>query len=269
MLFLLVLTAIFVIAAKSEDEPSQKGAVVVTPIVYPTPDPDPTPPPIDIPEGKVMEPVLVVIDAGHGGEDGGTISPYKEGFYEKDITLSMAEKVAEYLKEKGIDVILTRDGDYRFSASNREDLLTRANIANENKASLFVSIHVNAYDLKYAGAAAVNGMEVYYMEKDGVYTEFTDERFAQLLNDEIVKANGIKSNGVKQNNYSVLRNTQMPAVLIETAYITNKEDHARLASEEFRSNTARGIVQGIELALKEIDAFEYNGDMYVFKEAKE
>lgn len=265
LVFLLALTALFVIVAKSKDQPSENSAVVVTPVVLPTPDPIPTPPPIDIPDGKIMEPVLVVIDAGHGGDDSGTISPYDNAFYEKDIVLDMAKRVVDYLQAKGIDAILTRDGDYRFSASNKEDLLTRANIANDNRASLFVSIHVNSY----TDSSSVNGMEVYYYEKDVMYTDFDDERFAQIMGDEIVKSNGINYRGVLKNNYSVLRNTEMPAVLIETAYITNKEDCARLASTEFRDKTAQGIANGIELTLQEIGAFEYDGDMYVFKESGE
>lgn len=269
LVFLLAMTAVLVIIGKSKDQPSQGSSVVVTPIVLPTPDPVPTPPPFDIPDGKIMDPVLVVIDAGHGGGDGGTISPYVDKFYEKDITLYMAQKVVSLLKDKGIDAVLTRDGDYRFSEVNREDLLTRANIANDNKASLFVSIHVNAYDISERGGAGVNGMEVYYLNKEEMYTEFDDKRFAQIIADEVTKSYGIKFNGIKSNDFSVLRNTKMPAVLVETAYITNKEDHARLASQEFKDNTAKGIADGIELTLKEIDAFEYEGTMYVFKESGE
>ena len=270
LVVLLAVTAVFVVLGKSEGHDKDDDEIVAaTPTATPTPTPTPTLPPVEVPAGKSMLPVLVVIDAGHGGGDGGTVSPYVEGFYEKDITLYMAEKVVELLNEQGIDAILTRDGDYRFSESNREDLITRANIANENSASLFVSIHVNAYDLKYKGAASVNGMEVYYLEKEEMYSEFTDERFAQIIGDEITKANGIKFNGVKQNNYSVLRNTEMPAILIETAYITNKEDHARLASQEFKDQTAQGIADGIALTLQEISAFEYDGDMYVFKSVGE
>ncbi len=269
LVFLLVVTAVFVVIAKNREGEANPSSVPVTPIVMPTQTPSPTPPPIEIPDGKVMEPVLVVIDAGHGGGDGGTISPYKDEFYEKDITLYMAKKVEEYLKDKGINVILTREKDEHFSDSNKEDLLARANVANDNKASLFVSIHVNAYDLKYKGAAGVNGMEVYYFNKKTTYTDFTEERFAQIVGDEIVKANGIKFNGTRSNNFSVLRNTQMPAILVETAYITNKEDHARLASQDFKDKTAQGIADGIELTLQEIDAFQYDGGMYVFKEVGE
>lgn len=269
LVFLLAVTALFVIIAKSKSQPVKDSAVVVTPIVMPTPEPIPTPPPIDIPEGKTMEPVVVVIDAGHGGRDPGTVSPYTDDLYEKNITLEIAKKVEALLSDKGIKTIMTREGDDHLNDVIKEDLLERADIANSNNASLFLSIHVNSFDLKQSGGAKVNGMEVYYMNKTETFEGFTEERFAQIVGDEIVKATEMKFNGVKSNNYSVLRNTKMPAVLVETAYITNKEDHARLSSKDFREKTAKGIAEGILLTLQEIKAFEYDGDMYVFKEIGE
>lgn len=269
LVILLAATAVFIIQGKNrEGDESRNTAIVVTPTAMPTPSPIPTPLPFEIPEGKTMEPVLIVLDPGHGGGDGGTLSPYKKGFYEKDITLYMAKKTEEYLKEKNIKAVLTRDGDFYLSPSNKEDLLGRANIANDNKATFFVSIHVNAYDLKYKGAAKVNGMDVYYGLKDKTtYDGFTEERLAEIIGGEISKASGIKLNALKTNDFSVLRNTKMPAVLIETAYITNKEDHARLESAEFRDNTAKGIANAIELALNELEAFEHEGTLYVFQES--
>lgn len=267
LVFLLAVTAVFVVIAKNKEKPSDQNPVVVTPVVMPTS--EPTPPPIEIPDGKSMEQVLVVIDAGHGGRDPGTTSPYTKNFYEKDITLYIAKRVEELLIDKEIKVILTREEDDHLNDVIKEDLIARAEVGNSNNASLFVSIHVNAYDLKYKGAAGVNGMEVYYLNKKATYTDFTEERFAQIVGDEINKTTGIKFNGVKSNGLSVLRNTVMPAILVETGYITNKDDHARLSSTDFKDKTAQGIAEGITLALQEIDAFEYDGAMYVFKEVGE
>lgn len=276
LVFFLAITAIIIAGATANnnnnnindnvEEPSDESSVVVTPVATPTPEPTPA---IEIPEGKTMEPVLVVVDAGHGGRDPGTISPYDDTFFEKDVVLDIAKRVEKYLKDKGINAMLTRDGDYHFNDSIDKDLLERADIANRNNASLFVSIHVNAYDLKFKGAAAVNGMEVYYLNKDTVYTDFTDERYAEIVANKIIEFTGIKFNGIKSRGLSVLRNTHMPAILVETAYITNKEDHARLKSNDFRDKTAKGIVDGIELVLDEIGAFEHQGELYVFKEAGE
>lgn len=265
MLFILALTAVIVALASNRGEPSDQSSVAVTPTVLPTP--TPTPKPINVPDGKKVEPVVVVLDAGHGGRDPGTTSPFIKDFYESEVTLDIAKKVEKYLTDRGIPVIQTRPGEDHLNDSIEKDLLARADIANSNNASLFVSIHVNAYEGK--GAASVNGMEVYYLNKDTVYTGFTEERFARIVGEEIKNATGIKFNGVISRSLSVLRNTEMPAILVETAYITNKEDHDRLRSNEFRDKTALGIANGIELTLQEIGAFEHEGELYVFKEVGE
>ena len=268
LVFLLAVTAFVVALGKINDV--KETAVVVTPVVIPqTPLPDPTPPPIEIPIGKTMDMVTIVIDAGHGGEDPGTISPYEKMFYEKDITIDIAKRVEAYLKESDINVILTRESDDRLKPTQKEDLIERATIANDNNASLFVSIHVNAYDLKYKGAANVNGMEVYYLNKKATYDDFDEEDFATIMGNQIQEFSGISFTGTRSDPLSVLRNTKMPAVLIETAYITNKEDHARLKLDDFREKTAKGIAEGIKLSLDAVHAFEYDGDLYVFKEVGE
>ena len=125
--------------------------------------------------------------------------------------------------------------------------------------------------MKYKGAASVKGMELYYFEdKHEVYSDFTQQRFAEIMRDSITKANGIEFRFMKGDlRLAVVRNTTMPAVLIETAYITNKEENDKLNSQEFRNKTAKGIADGIETAMAEIGVFEHNGEMYVFKEIGE
>lgn len=266
LVFLLMVTAVVVALGKrGEDGDSEAVSVVVTPFV-PPPTPEITPPPIEIPEGKTMEEVMVVIDAGHGGNDPGTTSPYEDDFYEKEVTLDIALKVRDLLTEAGIDVIVTRDTDTRLANNQREDLMLRAQLANDNSATLFVSIHVNAYDLKFKGARQVNGMEIYYLNKQPIYEGFNSEQFAGIMGKAIQTQNGIYNRGIIENDLSVLRNTKMPAVLVETAYITNQEDHDRLKSDEFRTNTAIGITEGIKQAFDILEVFEYEGDLYVFKE---
>lgn len=267
LVFLLVITAVVTaLGKKPENGDLEETAVVVTPFV-PPPTPEPTPPPIEIPEGKRMEKVLIVIDPGHGGNDPGTTSPYDDDFFEKDVTLDIALKVRDLLNEAGIDTIMTRETDIRLAESQREDLMLRAKLANDNNASLFVSIHVNAYDLKFKGARQVNGMEIHYLNKQPIYENFNSEDFAKIMGKAIQEQNGINYRGIVKHDLSVLRNTVMPAVLVETAYITNKEDLDRLKSEEFRRKTAIGIVDGIKQALDALQAFEYEGDLYVFREA--
>ncbi|MCX7772435.1 MAG: N-acetylmuramoyl-L-alanine amidase [Clostridia bacterium] len=270
LVLMLTVTAVFVVLGKSHsNDPVKNTAIVVTPTVMPSQEASPTPPPIVVPEGKALAPVVIALDAGHGGRDPGTCSPYNDTLYEKDITLDIEKRAAEYLKQKGINVVLTREGDDHLSDVIKEDLIARAAVANDNDAALFVSVHVNSYDLKYKGAAKVNGMEVYYMNKNEVYDNFTEETYAQTIADEIKKTTNTKFNGTKQANFSVLRNTKMPSVLIETAYITNKDDNNKLASKDYRDKLAQGIANGIEASLKQINAFEYDGGLYVFKEVGE
>ena len=270
LVFLLIATAVATALSRNGNNgDSETAAVVVTPFVPPpTPEPAPTPPPIDIPEGKTMEKVVIVIDPGHGESDPGTISPDKD-LYEKDITLDIGLKVRDLLTDAGINTIMTRDRDKRLDdSSQKHDLLLRAQVANDNNATLFVSIHVNAYDLKVKGARQVNGMEViYHHEKQPMYDGFDSKKFAEIMAKAIQEHNGIYFRGTINNDLSVLRNTKMPAVLVETAYITNQEDYERLKSDEFRTNTAIGIAEGIKQALEAIQAFEYEGDLYVFKQA--
>jgi len=268
LVLLLVVTAVVVALGKvRENGDSEAASIVVTPFV-PPPTPEPTPPPIEIPEGKSLEKVIIVLDAGHGGNDPGTISPYEDGFYEKEVTLDIALKVRDYLTEAGIPVIMTRETDTRLADTQKEDLLRHAQLANDKKATLFVSIHVNAYDLKYPGARQVKGMEIFYYNKGKqmMFEDFDSYRFAEIMANAIKAHNGIQYRGAIKNDLSVLRNTKMPAVLVETAYITNQEDHARLKSAEFRTKTAIGIAEGIKEALETLQAFEYEGELYVFKE---
>lgn len=279
LVVLLTATAVLVILAKNKDNNlgdngDLAGGINTSnptkePIPEPTPEPTPTPYPV--PEGKSMDPFLVIIDAGHGGADPGTYSRQIDGLYEKDIVLDIAKKTKNILDEKGINAVLSREEDGRLIEHNDKDLVARWSFANDINASLFVSLHVNAYDLKAKGAASVNGMEIYYFEnKAEIFEGFTQQRFAEIMRDTVTSANEMKFRFMEgKRQLAVVRNTKMPAVLIETAYITNKEDHDRLKSEEFREKTALGIAEGIEIAMEEIGVFEHNGEMYVFKEIGE
>ncbi len=231
--------------------------------------PEPTPTPYPVPAGKTMQPFLVVIDPGHGGRDGGTSSTQIKGLYEKDIVLDIAKRVEDILQQRGINVVLTREEDVHLKDNSDDDLVARWSFANEQNASLYVSVHVNAYEGQ--GAAGVNGMEIYYYEnKSETYEGFTQTRFAEIMKDAVVSANNMHFRFLEGGRpLAVVRNTKMPAVLIETAYITNKDDHKRLESEEFRDKTAIGIADGIELAMDEIGVFDHEGEMYVFKEIGE
>lgn len=190
--------------------------------------------------------IVVVVDPGHGGIDPGTCSLYKEGLYEKDINLDIGLRLKKMLEDAGISVIMTRETDtlvYKSKTYNyNENILERPRIANRNNATLFISIHVNAFDTKISGGDKYNGTEVYYTNK--THGEYTNKQFAEMMGNAIDIKTDTKYNGIRNKSLGVLRLSNMPALLIETAYLTNKEDHKLLETDEFRTNITEGIYDG-------------------------
>ncbi len=171
--------------------------------------------------------MLVCIDPGHGGNDPGAIAG--DGILEKDVTLRAAERVAEYLKRAGIDVVLTRAGDVDINLQSRCDL------ANKHRADYFVSIHANA-----AENTEANGYEMFHWpgSDDGL-------KLAQKISSAYVIASGLPLRRITGANFHVLRQTTMPAILVELGFMTNKSDMALLAEPAFLDKCALGIAFGI------------------------
>lgn len=169
---------------------------------------------------------LVVIDAGHGGKDPGAISVTKKK--EKDFNLAVALKVQELLKkEQDIDFVLTRSSDTYPSLSDR------VKIANDLNADLFISIHANA------GSSTATGVETYYTRADSL-------ALAKVMHKYLVSSSGLTDRGVRSKSLHVTRETKMPAVLLEAGYLSNKNDDAKLYTEDFQNRVAAGIVKGIK-----------------------
>lgn len=209
-------------------------------------------------------PVIVVVDPGHGGQDPGALSPYLDGLSEKDITLDIGLKLRDKLEKAGIKVIMTREDDRELDSYWKEDVWARPRIANEANATLFVSIHVNSFDINVRNGDTYNGTEIYhYASSNG---EFTGKDFAEIVGEEIKKGTDTKFNGVIKADYAVLRLSQMPAILIETAYITNREDHKRLNSDEFREDMAQAILKGTVRALETMGAYKQDGVYRIVKD---
>ena len=171
----------------------------------------------------------ICIDAGHGGKDPGACAG---GVREKDIALDVALKTGALLTD--YDVIYTRITDVYVSLSKR------VRIANAAEADLFVSIHCNS-----APNSSANGMEVYVHTSRGA----DSTRAAHAIYDRLLPVSGLKGRGVKANNYAVLRETKMPAVLVELAFISNDGDRAKLVSEEWLERAAKAIAEGIKAAV--------------------
>ena len=169
----------------------------------------------------------VVLDAGHGGADPGAIGP--NGTYEKTINLAVTLKTAQYLKQMGADVILTRSDDLSLG------LYERPEVANQAGADLFVSIHQNS-----SVNSSRHGTEVYY------HPNKPESRpLAEAVLRAVVQGTGSINQGVRQANFVVIRETYMPAILVESNYLSNASIEQKLRDPDFQDRLAKSIAQGI------------------------
>lgn len=180
---------------------------------------------------------LIIIDAGHGGIDPGSDS---HGILEKEINLEIALKLQEVLHENGYSVLMTREDDNSLSLRERSDF------ANEKEADLFISLHQNCY----AQDASVHGIEVYYNSDKTT----NDQQLAQMIQESLINETGAKNRGIHSDNGLVVtRETIMPAVLVETAFISNDDELDLIMSDDYQNKVVKGIVVGIEEFLNELD----------------
>ena len=174
----------------------------------------------------------IVIDAGHGGDDWGAVNGNRK---EKDDNLRLALALRQKLLNQGQRVVMTRDNDVFVS------LLGRSEIANDSNGDLFISLHRNAVE----NNPSANGVE------NWVYTTASpsEKNYAQTVLDRVVEV-GVQSNrGVKAGNFSVLRNTRIPAMLLEMGFISNARDNELF--DQHLDAYAAAIAQGILESLGE------------------
>ena len=186
----------------------------------------------NVPRSRVPKTkAVVIVDPGHGGKDPGAIGI--GGLREKDVILPISLRVAQILEQNGVQAVLTRNSDYFVSLKGRVDMAERAN------ADLFVSIHANSVGLSRPD---VSGLEVYYYN--------TGYNLAQDVRRSILNTVNVRDRRVRKARFYVLRKSSMPAILVETGYVTGREDAAKLASPQYREQMARGIANGILNHLK-------------------
>ena len=179
----------------------------------------------------------IVLDAGHGGSDSGAVGP--NGISEKSVTLAVTKKLEAILSESGANTVMTRTDDvdvYAPDDTAAEELQARCDVANNTPgADVFVSIHCNAFS-----SPAAHGMETYYYAPSA-----SGLRLASLLNEELEQAGGLFNRGVKTANFYVIKHTNMPASLVELAFITNPKEEALLADEEYQQKLANALAKAI------------------------
>jgi len=176
---------------------------------------------------------LIVIDPGHGGKDFG--SEAAKTTTEKELNLKTSKFVAHYLQQMGFPVAMTRIDD-RFIA-----LQSRADMANDENAILFLSVHYNS-----APSPSAEGIEVFYYGGDKkTKRTAASKAFAQTILESVIMETDAKSRGVKDGNLAVIRETQMPAILIECGFLTNAKERARILDLNYRKKLAKGIALGV------------------------
>ena len=175
--------------------------------------------------------IVVIIDPGHGGKDSGAIGI--GGVLEKDVILPISKRIAEVLERNGIQVIMTRDSDYFVTLPGRVTMAQRAN------ADLFVSIHANS-----AGASRpeVSGLETYHYD--------SGLTLAQIVHSKILQSLNVRDRKVRKARFYVLRKTSMPSILVETGFLTGRDDVAKLRTSAYQNQMAEAIAQGILQYLK-------------------
>ncbi|MBU5436420.1 N-acetylmuramoyl-L-alanine amidase family protein [Tissierella sp. MSJ-40] len=178
---------------------------------------------------------LIVIDAGHGGKDPGAVSPNKNK--EKDINLNVSLKLNEKLTSLGYNTLMIRDTD------DFVDLYERARIANDNYADVFISIHSNSNDNK-----SIDGIQVLYCPAaKSEKKEEDDHPLAKIMMEEMTKGTGAKNRGIVQRpGLVVLRETKMPAVLLEIGFLTNPDEEKLITNSDYQNKLVDSIIKGVE-----------------------
>jgi len=207
--------------------------------------------PLVSPATQQRKPVHICLDAGHGGSDPGFLAGKEK---EKKYTLLLAKEVGDQLSKAGYKVSYTRTGDSFVKLPSRPEL------ARKRGADLFVSLHFNSE----GKGETVKGVEVYCMTpartsstnargegaESGLYTgnRFDPKNvlLAYQVQKSLVTRLGLEDRGVRRARYAVLRDAEMPAILVESGYLSNRSESQRIFDPAYRRQLARAIVDGIQ-----------------------
>lgn len=182
---------------------------------------------------------IIALDAGHGGSDTGAIGP--TGVTEKGVTLRVAKALQKLLQAEGATVLMTRTTDTEVSpkkanASDVEELQARCDVGNDGNADIFISMHMDSFT-----NSTPSGTTGYYYTKGSK----AGQRLAQYLSEGVVTALGTGNRGTKSCNFYVVKHTDMPATLVEMAFISNDKEEKLMNSEAGINRAAEGILNGL------------------------
>ena len=205
------------------------------------------PPSVTTPSGTTTEPAftpglkgkIIALDAGHGGSDTGAIGP--TGVTEKGVTLRVAKALQKLLQAEGATVLMTRTTDTEVSpkkanASDVEELQARCDVGNDGNADIFISMHMDSFT-----NSTPSGTTGYYYTKGSK----ASQRLAQYVSEGVVTALGTGNRGTKSCNFYVVKHTDMPATLVEMAFISNDKEEKLMNSEAGINRAAEGILNGL------------------------
>jgi len=167
----------------------------------------------------------VIIDAGHGGHDTGG---QWGRVYEKHLALDTSVRLEAHLKKMGYNTVMTRRSDYFVS------LPTRMTAANRYKNAIFISIHYN-----YTWKQGVSGIETFYHSQQS-------HKLARDVHRGVMSRVKVVDRGVKYARYYVIRNCNLPSVLVEGGFVSNSNERSRMKTAWFRDAIARGIADGVQ-----------------------
>jgi N-acetylmuramoyl-L-alanine amidase len=178
----------------------------------------------------------IVLDAGHGGDDFGAHSDTLPRYHEKNLNLALTQMVKSFLEQKGYNTLMTRMTD-DFIPLDR-----RSSFSNQQNGTIFVSLHFNSAPSKQA-----DGIEIYYYRspQNKGRTE-SSTRLAEIVLKKVIQATQAKSRGVKHGDFAVIRQTTMPAILIEGGFLTNDAEMEKIKDPAYLKKLAWGITEGIQ-----------------------
>ncbi|MEE1245530.1 MAG: N-acetylmuramoyl-L-alanine amidase [Acutalibacteraceae bacterium] len=185
----------------------------------------------------------VILDAGHGGFDGGAVA--SDGTVEKEINLKITLAAAKFLRQSGFNVILTRENDVstddveteKISTRKKSDLKNRLNLMKDYKDAVFVSIHLNKFT-----TSAANGSQVFYSRSE------ESKRLGDCIQKSIVaklQPENTRVNKLATSSTYLLYNATVPSVLVECGFLSNKSELEKLKDKDYQNKMAFSIYCGI------------------------